>query len=407
MILGIDYALLRINRFMWLAFIIFAVLIFYGSVFPFNFHLVPINGDLFTAFFESWQVRSSPTDMFGNVALFVPLGGVGMLAFPRLSSWSKVVLVGVSGFSVAVISQFAQYYVPARFPALQDVLWNIIGLAIGLGLGALAAKLLHRGQHRKDFSAADPTPLFLIGLWLSVRLFPFLPTTDVQSYKNSLKPLLLDPALEVPQLLIGVAGWLAVALLLIDLGISRRVALILVALGSATLALEIVIVANSVGLTDIVALLAALFILLTILRWVPNPAAVAAVMLVTTLVYAGLEPFQQSGKIGHFNWVPFSSMLSGQLFFSAKIFIVKLFFYAALVWFLDRMRSGSSLYAIIGATAIVAGIEIAQLYFTSHTSEITDPILVLLCAAIIYAGRSGRAHGGAYRAKWRARAIVD
>lgn len=376
---------------MWFAFIIIAVLIFYGSVFPFHFHALSIDGNLIATFFESWRIHSSLTDIFGNVALFAPLSATGMLAFPKLSYWNRIALVSLSGLALALVSQLAQYYVPARIPALEDVLWNAIGIAIGLGLGALALRLLRRGGNQEENSVVDPIPLLLIGLWFAVRLFPFLPSNELRVYRDSLKPLLEDPVLSVAELFIGIAGWLAAALLMKDLGIYRRIAPILLALGSVTFALEVIIVGNSVSFSDVAALLASLLIILTILRWLPNPAAFVSVIIVVALVYAGLEPFQQSGRIGHFNWVPFSSTINGYLFFNMKVMIAKLFFYSALVWFLDRMRS-SSLFAVAGATSIVAGIEVAQLFLTSHSAEITDPVLVLVCAAIIYAGKIGRAH---------------
>lgn len=374
---------------MWLALILTAVFIFYGSVYPFDFHQVQLNKDLFEAFLQSWRVRSSRGDVFGNIVLFVPFGGIGMLAGWRLTGWTKVALIGVGGLLLALISQFAQFYVPARIPALEDVLWNMLGLLIGLGLGAAAAVMLRHWQHRANISETDPMPLFLIGLWLVARLLPFLPTTELQAYKNSLTPLFYNPVFEVSAFLIGVAGWLAVALLVIDLRGPQRAVLMLVALGGATLALEVVIVANSVALTDVLALGLALLLMMTIVRLVPNPAGVAAAAIVIALVYSGLEPFRLSGEIDHFRWVPFETTLRGNPLTSAKVIVAKLFFYSALVWFLERLRLGSSLRVVAAATILVASIEVAQLFFTSHTPEITDPILVLVCAAIIYAGERG------------------
>ena len=374
---------------MWLAFIITVVFIFYGSVYPFNFHYVPLNLDLFEAFLESWQIKSSRGDAFGNVVLFIPFGAMGMLAYPRFASWKRAALVAIAGVSVAVISQLAQYYVPARVPALQDVAWNLLGLVVGLGFGAAVAEILRRWQHRRDFAAVDVTPLFLIGLWLTVRLLPFVPTIDLQTYKNSLKPLLLDPVFSFPLFLVSTASWLAVALLLIELRGPRHFALLLIALGGATLALEVVIVVNVVSFTDVVSLAAALLLGLAIVRWAPNPAIVVAGVIVFALIYNGLAPFRLSGEVGTFRWIPFGATLRGHLLFSTQLIVFKLFFYGALVWFLDRAHIGSRLRVIVVATGLVAAIEVAQLFFTRHTPEITDPILVLLGAAIVLAARRG------------------
>lgn len=383
---------------MWLAFILTVAFIFYGSVYPFDFQSVSLNSGLFEAFLDSWRVRSPRGDAFGNVALFLPLGGIGILAFPRITGWIRVTLVGACGLVVATGSQFAQFYVPSRVPTLQDVLWNMLGLSIGLALGAVAAAILRRWQRQRNIAVLDPIPLFLIGLWLALRLVPFVPTIDLQAYKDSLKPLLLDPVFALSPALIGAAGWLCVTLLLMDLRGSRHGAITLVVLGIATLALEVVIVANSVEMSDIVALVIAFLLFVTYVHRAANPAAVVAALIVIALVYNGLEPFQLRGEIGRFRWVPFGATLSGELIFGIKVILLKLFLYSALTWFLEKSRADSRLFAVFAATGLVVGIEVAQLFFTSHTAEITDPILVLVCASIIYAARSGRVHVGAYRA---------
>jgi VanZ family protein len=371
---------------MWLALILTAVFIFYGSVYPFEFQQVQVSADLFEAFVQSWQVHSPRGDVFSNIVLFVPFGGIGTLAGLRLASWCKVMLVGFGGLLLALISQFAQFYVPVRTPALEDVAWNMVGLVIGLGLGWVTAVMLRHWQRRANILEIDPMPLFLIGFWLAARLLPFLPSTELKAYRHSLEPLLYTPTFQVPALLIGVAGWFAVVLLLIDLRGSNRIGFIFLALGVATLALEVGIVANSVSLTDVLAVLLTVPLLMMILRFADNPAAVAAGVIVIALVYAGLQPFQLSGEIDQFRWIPFEATFRGNPLTSAKVILAKLFFYSALLWFLDRSRLGSSLSVVTVATGFIIIIEVAQLFLTSHISEITDPILVLVCAAIIYSG---------------------
>lgn len=373
---------------MWLALILTAVFILYGSVYPFHFQQVQLNMELFEAFLRTWQESSPRGDVFSNIVLFVPFGGIGMLADTRLKSWSKFALIGACGLLLAVISQFAQFYVPVRIPALADVLWNMFGLAIGLGLGSAMSVLLRHWRHRANIFEVDPMPLCLIGLWLVARLLPFLPTTELQAYRHSLTPLLFSPTFEVPAFLIGLSGWLAVALLIIDLRGPQRIVFMLTALGIATLALEVIIVANSVSLTDVLALGLAALLLMTIMRLALNPAAVAAVAIVIALVYVGLQPFQLSGEIDQFRWVPFEATFEGNPLTSARVIVAKLFFYSALLWFLDRLHLGSGLHVVAAAGVLIISIEAAQLFLTAHVSEITDPILILVCAAVIYSGRN-------------------
>ena len=130
-----------------------------------------------------------------------------------------------------------------------------------------------------------------------------------------------------------------------------------------------------------------LLLVASLVRWLRDPAWVALAVIVIALIYNGLEPFRLNEEIGKFGWLPFSATFSGGLFFSTKVIVSKLFFYGALVWFLERLRWGSIFIVIAVATGIVAGIEVAQLFFTSHTPEITDPIIVLFSAAIVYTAR--------------------
>jgi glycopeptide antibiotics resistance protein len=372
---------------MWLALVIIVVIIFYGSLFPFNFHHLTLNGELLASFLETGGVQSSLSDVFVNITLFVPLAVIGMLAFPRLASWQKAALVVAIGLMVSVLSQLSQYYVPARIPALQDVLWNNVGVVVGIVVGVGALKFLNRGGDR-DGASADPTALFLIFLWLSARFFPFLPSIRLEEYEASLRPLLETPTIGIPQLFISVAGWTVAALLLLDLGVTKRLALTLFVFGAATLMLEVVIVVNTVGLTDVVALVCAVIIVAARSRWALNPAIIAVILMAFALGYAGLDPFQLRNEAAAFNWVPFSATITGHNFFSLKLIVLKLYFYSALVLFVARLYEAPSLYPIILVAGFATAIELVQLFVRLHTPEITDPILVVLGAVIIYSARS-------------------
>jgi glycopeptide antibiotics resistance protein len=89
----------------------------------------------------------------GNVLLFIPLGAA--IAFvPR--SRRKVLLVA-GGLTVPFVIEGLQLLVPAlgRGCESADVFDNLLGLVIGLVLGAVTAWLLRDRRTRRDTSTAS------------------------------------------------------------------------------------------------------------------------------------------------------------------------------------------------------------------------------------------------------------
>jgi VanZ family protein len=71
-----------------------------------------------------------PADVLSNILLFMPLGFLAPLSFPRTRSRPFALILGAALFSVAL--EGAQCFLPSRFPALPDVLANTGGAAIGV-----------------------------------------------------------------------------------------------------------------------------------------------------------------------------------------------------------------------------------------------------------------------------------
>ena len=66
-------------------------------------------------------------EFLANIVLFVPLGVLVAVAWPRARPWS-VVLVG---FAVSVTIELVQMLLPSRFPTISDVIANTVGAAVG------------------------------------------------------------------------------------------------------------------------------------------------------------------------------------------------------------------------------------------------------------------------------------
>ncbi len=66
-------------------------------------------------------------EILANVALFVPIGLLLALAWPRLRVWQTVLV----GALMSVLIETVQGVMPSRFPTLSDVIANTTGTLIG------------------------------------------------------------------------------------------------------------------------------------------------------------------------------------------------------------------------------------------------------------------------------------
>lgn len=70
-------------------------------------------------------------NFFGNLALLLPLGLLGPIAFPALDGWWRIALVAVL-YSVAI--EVIQLAVPDRSADVDDVIVNVAGALLGYAI---------------------------------------------------------------------------------------------------------------------------------------------------------------------------------------------------------------------------------------------------------------------------------
>ncbi|WP_233548793.1 VanZ family protein [Clavibacter lycopersici] len=91
-------------------------------------------------------LRYSMIEEVANVAMFVPLGMLGVLAFGT-RRWWVVVLAGTALSASVELAQGA--FLPARVASVTDVLANGTGALVGAAAAALvAARTRRRGRNR-------------------------------------------------------------------------------------------------------------------------------------------------------------------------------------------------------------------------------------------------------------------
>jgi VanZ family protein len=116
----------------WLA--VCAVLITLGSLYPWHFTWPRSMNAAWAHMMNQPSWWTGARDVIGNVALFVPLGGLGWVAMrrARLPVLPAATLVLAGGLAFAFAVQVAQIFVPRRDAAWSDVVWNTVGLLMGL-----------------------------------------------------------------------------------------------------------------------------------------------------------------------------------------------------------------------------------------------------------------------------------
>jgi VanZ family protein len=111
-------------------------------------------------------------DCILNLACYLPIGFLGMLAYARAGSRMKwVAILTAFGFAASYSVEALQLFLPARFPNLRDVIFN----GAGTLLGAMAAGRLV-GRMQRIRGSIEVAAVCLGFAWVCWQAFPFTPS---------------------------------------------------------------------------------------------------------------------------------------------------------------------------------------------------------------------------------------
>jgi hypothetical protein len=110
--------------------------------------------------------------------------------------------------------------------------------------------------------------------------------------------------------------------------------------------------------------------------------AVLAALLTAAIIAQGIAPFDLLSQPHAFSWMPFRSSLRGGLETNYSALLEKSFWYGSLVWLLAR-GGWSLLAATVGTAALVAAIEIVQMWLPGRSADVTDVLLVLAAGFLL------------------------
>ncbi|MBO1254749.1 acyltransferase family protein [Alteromonas sp. 5E99-2] len=363
---------------MKVVFYILAILIAYGSFYPFNFDLSVIDEARINALFDFNITRTTLSDTIANIVLFVPFGFLFLSTHRHNTKLSRIGLFVLYGFIYAFIIQVLQLWMPARLPWGGDAILNTIGFGLGYGF---ALALNNRFTASINLVSDIQKVSFAIGLGLIfMKLAPFAPSLDLGVLKDNIKHLIAHPEINAFWLFENTVTWLVAFYLLSQAKITALRNDKLFMLLSAVLTIKFFIVANQVNLSQLLGGVLA-FVLWIKLRDYISPLLLFSALLLSVLGNA-FYPFELREVAGSFNWLPFIGSLKGNVLLNILAVTKKLFLYAGLVWLLTLQTKRIGLSTILCSLAIFTS-EYLQRFMTNSVSESTDAALVLFIGFIL------------------------
>jgi VanZ family protein len=302
----------------WFATLFYGVLVVYGSLYPLTGWAVP-REPLFSFLITPIPDHISRADVLTNVLAYIPLGVFLVWAFRVAGRFSAITAVTLAGGLLSFSMESVQMFLPSRTASNIDLLTNILGTAVGACIGIAfrpnGALVLRMKTLRNEWFVAGrgvDIALCAVFLWALSQLSPFVPSMDVSSIREGLKPVwysLNDPtSFSFFKMLTYVLNIAGLTLLIGTVARPGRHAMLAFwYFVAAVLAVKPFIVSRELSLEAICGLLAAAILLILTpkkqaLRAVLSMAGIFGAFMVAELItgVGGLHPF---------NWVPFAGQL--------------------------------------------------------------------------------------------------
>ncbi|MDP2883240.1 MAG: acyltransferase family protein [Azonexus sp.] len=346
-------------------------LISYGSLYPFDFALASETRltSRLSALFS--LTVPGPGDTLGNIILFAPYGLFGVRAFvPTKGGKSQMAALVASGVGLAIVLQVGQLALPTRDPSFFDILLNLCGIFLGTWIAG--QPWTHRLEASFTGTRSGSIPLLLASAWVLSQLLPLVPSLDFSVVRAAFKPLVLYPALSLPETAIYFVSWLTV-LYLLRPHLDRRDWLLPV-IPMAVLAIQPFLIGGDLSVSEVAGSVAAGAV------WIAGcnrlKASTLGIALLGATLASNLLPWDSFYATRSFHWLPFTGLLEGDMSRNLAALLRKLFQFGSVLWLLRESGLSWSKGTFILATAIGVQ-EYLQTQTVGGTPEITDPLLAL------------------------------
>jgi VanZ family protein len=351
----------------WLAWVV-AALVIHGSLYPWRFEVPASLAQAWHGMVHQPSLWTSMGDVVGNVVLFVPVGALGWVLVHRWIGWRRTLIVLVLGIAFAFVLQVAQLFIPRRSAALSDVVWNALGLLIGMGLVAGGSRIHAPWLGRDNLRA----PLTMVLLWLMLQWWPMVPRLDWQQIKNALKPLLLTPRWSAFSALEAALALMVLGVMLRGVrtrGVLLPALVLIAALGKLMMVRQVLTLSRVVGWA--VGLLGAW------LLWRAPPRVAAWIVAIAAWGWFTLDqlrPFEWASALGEFHWLPFAALLQGSLVANTSALTWHLFWLGA-VMLLGAAQGARAAPLAVALSVWALLLELLQMVLPGRVADSTPLLL--------------------------------
>ncbi|HEX4634927.1 MAG TPA: VanZ family protein [Rhizomicrobium sp.] len=369
-----------------------AVLVAYGSLYPFDFRGAGSLGADIAQFLAGWRrLPSSPGDILANFLLYMPLGLAVTLAFAQaMPRPLAAFLTLMCGACLSLFIELAQFYDLTRVSAFSDFFLNVVGLIVGIVAALIGGAGLVKSSWPPG-SAPDFARLLLLA-WLAWQLFPYVPTLEIHNYWRSLKPVLLAHPIDLYNLFRYTALWLSVAFLF-RIAVGRSIGLFVLAV-LVFFAAKASIIEQFLSLEELSGAAIALLVLpLLARRFSSLGVPLIATLLLLVVILTRLLPWQLAATPKPFQWIPFYSFLHASKSINIVSFAEKFYLYGAAL--LLSVQAGIGLRLAVALECIILfACSFLQTFMAGRSAEISDAILALILGVVYTFLRQRHRDGG-------------
>jgi glycopeptide antibiotics resistance protein len=374
----------------------YALLLIYGTLFPFNGWLT-LDTSPWSLMLQRGLRNTSKADILTNLLVYMPFGLLLMRALGnRYSSVHRILLVTLASALLSLALEYLQTHLPGRVPSVLDLILNSLG---GLA-GALFASVLQPDTavggklYRIRSMYIHPGPLanlglLTLGLWVLSQLSPLVPSIDLGNLRQGIKPLWYT--LQSPSTL----EWIRVAeysLSITATGIISSTLLrtrynalfIFTAFVSLVLLLKVPVLGRQLSLEALLGFGIGLIITFIIYDRSRRSRLLMAMAALTGMVLTSSLYVSADAVTNHqvaFNWIPFRSHLSNNITGLIDI-LGSLWPFVALnylAWIVNTKHRG--MLILTGSATIfllMFALEWYQQYQPGRSPDITDAIIPML-----------------------------
>jgi VanZ family protein len=357
--------------------LITTLLIAYGSLYPLEFQ-VPLDLSIQISRLTDFRFwNSGISDAVANIFLFIPFGMAIYHAFKFQSRNTILGLVFLT-FIYAYFIQICQIWTPQRIPSGGDAVWNLVGSILGMMIFTTS------GQYLKNINIGNDwrrnLPIIVFACFILIDLQPFIPTFDVGTIKNNFIATLSTQGFSIIET-VRHALFYFIPLTLWQLYL-RDTNGPLKAMGIlfAVIFLQLFIVNSGIDNNSILGAIIAVVVSGLLSNTVTTKTLLSCVT--ALIIFNALNAFEYRESV-IFNWIPFKPALSGNTLVNIFALLEKSLFYS-LFFYLCSRESIKFTQAIVTLSFVVFTLEILQTNILGATPDITENIVVLLAAYVMW-----------------------